>query len=169
MAREWWEDEIKKYKSACKNSKKGTRWLLSDEHARELFDGPCNYCGQSCSRYSGERCINGIDRLYSDEHYEEGNVVSCCKTCNRMKLDMDPDTFFIQVIQICRHSIPQDDVYGSQAYHRVWKIGTGVESPFKDLRFRRREPGDTSQVELEQRLIKAVPKSKSTLKSTGNH
>lgn len=37
--------------------------------------------------------FNGIDRIDNNEGYVEGNVRSCCKTCNRMKSSMTAEMF----------------------------------------------------------------------------
>lgn len=47
-----------------------------------LVKGKCYYCGQVGSNSTG---YNGIDRVDNSKGYIEGNVVSCCKQCNRAK------------------------------------------------------------------------------------
>lgn len=74
-------DQLKKirvYKGSAK--RRGYSWSLSNEKAVGLFSGNCEYCGQVGP--------NGIDRLDNTVGYEDGNVVSCCSTCNYAKKDM---------------------------------------------------------------------------------
>jgi hypothetical protein len=46
---------------------------------------------------------NGIDRVDSSMGYVAGNVVPCCSTCNRMKLDHSYDDFIAHIKKIVAH------------------------------------------------------------------
>jgi hypothetical protein len=65
----------------------------------ELLTGSCYFCGSPPSttttykRMYGQFTYNGIDRLIPDKGYIEGNVVSCCQTCNYLKNSYTEDEF----------------------------------------------------------------------------
>ena len=63
-------------------------FLLSFEDFLETVNKPCAYCGEN------EKI--GIDRVNNNIGYVVGNVVPCCKWCNRMKGTMDKDSFINQ-------------------------------------------------------------------------
>ena len=108
----WLKAALRQYQGSCKHSKKNTKWLLSDEEARNLFVGPCHYCGMESSRILEGAAINGIDKLDPDGDYEPENVVSCCKTCNKMKSDLTPLMFYNHIAAICRHLFHPMSIYG---------------------------------------------------------
>jgi hypothetical protein len=80
-----------KYQFGAK--KRGLVWGLSKERFRELTSGGCHYCGLAPAQIqipngganTGTYVYNGIDRVDNDKGYVEGNVVSCCTVCNKMK------------------------------------------------------------------------------------
>jgi hypothetical protein len=53
-------------------------FTLSLKQFAEIVVQKCFYCGAIDT-------LNGIDRVDNSKHYVDGNVVSCCTTCNRMK------------------------------------------------------------------------------------
>lgn len=72
-----------------KARQRGYSWELTDEQAIELFLQNCVYCG-AAPRVLGPSShvtvpVNGIDRRDNTIGYVDGNVVSCCTTCNRIK------------------------------------------------------------------------------------
>lgn len=79
--------------------KKGREFSLTESQALALFGGNCHYCGATPSqRYSRGRTngvfvYNGIDRVDNSEGYVLSNCVSCCKNCNRAKLDRDAEEY----------------------------------------------------------------------------
>jgi hypothetical protein len=73
---------------------------LSLEEFQELVNLPCFYCNS----YNSNEAI-GIDRLYSDIGYCIKNCVSCCKTCNMMKNDMDPLDFVNHIGKIANKEL----------------------------------------------------------------
>lgn len=81
---------VKSLLSHYKNSaaKRGIEFLISDETALKLFRGACAYCGFLSIVES-----NGIDRIDSAMPYVDGNVVSCCKFCNRAKWTFGVEEF----------------------------------------------------------------------------
>lgn len=58
------------------------------------FNKPCMYCGTITA---------GIDRVDNSKGYVDGNMVSCCKLCNRMKHADSIDDFINQVMLIHQH------------------------------------------------------------------
>jgi len=73
---------------------------------KSLLNKNCHYCGvipkqiyKLCKKgtdivRSGIPIVyNGIDRIDSKKNYTEDNVVSCCKVCNRAKMDMTYSDF----------------------------------------------------------------------------
>lgn len=63
----------------------------------------CFYCGEKpsicfkvASGIEGFIC-NGIDRLDNNKGYESGNVVPCCKQCNRAKLKRNQEEFMVWI------------------------------------------------------------------------
>ncbi len=79
---------------------RGYKFSLSKKSFNSLISGNCYYCGSApdYSTYSYlivnySRPVNGIDRLDSGKNYFLRNCVSCCKTCNLMKMVMPADKF----------------------------------------------------------------------------
>jgi hypothetical protein len=82
--------------------KRQLEWALSDDQFDLLTSGFCHYCGvepkQICtasrnSKQTSQVIYNGIDRVDNTRGYEPGNVVSCCKICNRAKDVMSKEEF----------------------------------------------------------------------------
>lgn len=90
---------ITTYRSQCAR-RRNLICTLSDSDFDVLFAGDCFYCGrapfntQTYGRYSKPFTFNGVDRVDSSKGYFIGNVVSCCKRCNRAKNDMGLDEFY---------------------------------------------------------------------------
>lgn len=103
---------ISRYKYQAKN--RGYKFLLSLEECEQLFKGVCFYCGTEPSNrmnhYINENrsfvnlpknitkdirkwaeeadyIYSGIDRVDNNKDYIISNCVSCCKICNRAKLN----------------------------------------------------------------------------------
>lgn len=82
---------------------------LSKSYVRKLFKCICYYCGEEPSQVAdfaklkGTFTYNGIDRIDNDKGYMKENVVSCCKTCNRMKMDLRKEEFFSKIESIFEH------------------------------------------------------------------
>ena len=75
---------------------------LSEDEFSEMSKLPCVYCGEYSDIYNGE-WFNGIDRIDSSLGYQKGNVVPCCATCNRMKLDTSVEDWINQMIKIINY------------------------------------------------------------------
>jgi hypothetical protein len=84
--------------------RRGYVFELDKASFSELSQKNCFYCNQSPSNVmrrdvsNGIFVYNGIDRIDNSKGYEEGNVVPCCKICNRMK-DQTPIDEFKQHIE----------------------------------------------------------------------
>jgi len=80
-------------------AKRDLEWALSENQFDELTQGDCHYCGVPPSTvwtpkiYNGAFTYNGIDRKNSSLGYTIGNVVSCCKTCQKCKSSLPYDVF----------------------------------------------------------------------------
>lgn len=77
-------------------------FLLSREETLRLLGGSCYYCGVPPNqearpqRYThGAFIHNGIDRVDNNMGYVPGNVVSCCKICNRAKRSASYEEFML--------------------------------------------------------------------------
>ena len=79
--------------------RKGRVVDLSDDEIIELFKGNCYYCNTPYEEYDdGSFSRNGIDRIDNTKGYTHTNSVTCCETCNRMKL-MLSETAFVEHIE----------------------------------------------------------------------
>ncbi len=92
------------YKQGAKDRR--LSFLLSKEEFAELTSLICYYCGSEPREVKKKasdfvsRKMNGIDRLDSSKGYELSNCVSCCKTCNYMKLEMSVSEFLNHIDKI---------------------------------------------------------------------
>lgn len=95
------------YKVSAKS--RGLSFSLTQDEFIHLAKSECEYCGAGPqnktvpTRKNGSRFVyNGIDRINNSLGYESGNVVSCCKRCNRMKMDMTVEQFLEKCMAIVR-------------------------------------------------------------------
>jgi len=78
---------------------RGVQFSLSNKEIYSLLEGNCYYCGVEPSnekkvKVTSEKIsYNGIDRINNKIGYINGNVVSCCITCNRAKNKMGLNDF----------------------------------------------------------------------------
>lgn len=92
------------YKSCAKRRK--LAFTITNEQALEILAGACFYCGSqetTTLRYAGKKyeiLINGIDRVDNSKGYVDGNVISCCKICNRAKYDLSVSDFTKWLVRI---------------------------------------------------------------------
>ena len=85
-------------------------WGLTKQQAQGLFDGKCSYCGIAPMQVlntptNGNYIYNGIDRVDNSKGYEDGNVVSCCGTCNRAKMAMPLSDFLNWICRVYTHCV----------------------------------------------------------------
>lgn len=94
---------LRSYKNHA--AERGLVWNISDEQFDTLLKGDCHYCGDPPkAHYTIRNCYgamtyNGIDRVDSSQGYHSGNVVSCCKTCNKCKSNMGYEEFISFLIK----------------------------------------------------------------------
>lgn len=69
--------------------------ITLDDYINKYWNKPCYYCG--------DKTINGLDRVDNKLGYTNDNSVSCCPTCNRMKLTMKSKSFIIQSFKIANN------------------------------------------------------------------
>jgi len=83
-----WEQTIRgkfhKYKQGAKI--RNMVFELTLEQFSTFWKKPCDYCGSDINTI-------GLDRVDNERGYTMNNIVSCCETCNWMKLDLDTNTF----------------------------------------------------------------------------
>lgn len=81
-------------------------FLLDETLFYTLITSPCYYCGihpkQTGKRHRGF-LHNGVDRVDNTKGYIEGNVVSCCKVCNRAKDIMTQEQFYLWIQSVSQH------------------------------------------------------------------
>lgn len=89
---------------------KGRQFRLSKVLFESIIYSNCHYCGVEPSRKvflkhrnEGAIMVNGIDRKDNNKGYVPDNVVTCCTTCNYMKVDMDYDVFIDVIKRISNH------------------------------------------------------------------
>lgn len=72
-----------------KAKERGLRFDISKDKFRALIEENCVYCGSPPNNtrkgYKGFYVYNGIDRIDNTIGYIEGNIVTCCYTCNHAK------------------------------------------------------------------------------------
>jgi hypothetical protein len=108
---------VRMYKGSAKS--RGLPFSLSFATFKLVILGNCFYCGAipSLSAHGGwstKKLIdseivftNGVDRIDSKVGYVDGNVVSCCEMCNKMKLHHSGADFFKHIERICNHNTPE--------------------------------------------------------------
>lgn len=82
--------------------KRGLSMTLTNDELTVLWKSNCHYCGvqpsnvmRAVTKQGVEEIFiySGLDRLDNTRGYETGNVVACCKVCNRAKSDMPMEEF----------------------------------------------------------------------------
>lgn len=92
------------YQSNAKH--KDRNFNLSEDEFVKMSQQPCVYCGGYSDTYNGEQ-FNGIDRIDSSLGYSIDNCVSCCATCNRMKMDLNVNDWISKMVQIINYYSPE--------------------------------------------------------------
>jgi hypothetical protein len=108
--------------------KRGLAWELTDEQFDRLTSGDCLYCDcppssvkPGIGRHSGDFTYNGIDRKDNMLGYVDGNVVSCCSTCNHAKKDMTYDEFMAWIARLTEYHFFHPGVMPSRLLREVGK------------------------------------------------
>jgi hypothetical protein len=85
---------------------RGLEWAISDQRFFELTQMPCYYCSsvpattRRSKTQNGPFVYNGVDRKENERGYINGNVVPCCKICQRAKMDMPFKEFVTWLMRI---------------------------------------------------------------------
>ena len=99
---------LKSYQRAAKSRK--LVWAMTEETFDRLTSEPCHYCGAPPSnrrQQTGDPApfiYSGIDRVQNDDGYVDGNVVPCCRICNRAKSDLPYADWLTYLIRIKTHT-----------------------------------------------------------------
>lgn len=92
---------------------RGYVWDLTEKQVHELTSQSCFYCGVQPAQIlhhpgtNGDFIYNGLDRVDNTKGYIMENVVSCCGTCNKAKLSMTYDEFFMWVSAVYKHLVEE--------------------------------------------------------------
>ena len=78
-----------------KSSKRGIKFSVKFDEFMEIATSNCYYCGDPPSnirKYTYRDRVflsyyNGIDRVDNNKGYVKGNMVPCCRICNKIKSD----------------------------------------------------------------------------------
>jgi len=95
-----------KYQHSAK--RRGYEFNLDEETFFSTIQQPCAFCGQQwtsheVSKAGYEYKFTGLDRVESTKGYVKGNILPCCKVCNRMKSDMNTYDFVLHLHKVCEH------------------------------------------------------------------
>lgn len=82
---------FKRYRTGAKNREYDFR--ISCKHFTNLIKSRCYYCGTKPFQKHNKLTYMGIDRVDNTKGYILGNVISCCKVCNKAKSSMEFDEF----------------------------------------------------------------------------
>jgi hypothetical protein len=100
----------------CGAMSRGLEFTLTRDEVSELVRSPCHYCGQEPSP------IVGIDRVDNLRGYVAGNVVPCCRKCNRAKDVYSQSEFMHWIKRAYEHmslwSLEADEVRSPQSIAR---------------------------------------------------
>lgn len=101
----------KKYREKCSKTEP-FRYRQYQDSAKSrglefalTFDEFCSFWKKDCTYCGSEIETIGLDRIDSSIGYNIDNVVPCCWSCNRMKLNMDSEEFIEHIIKIFDHII----------------------------------------------------------------
>jgi len=88
---------------------RGYKFDLDFQQVMDLISKNCYYCDSPPEELIGEKnqnltnipfLRNGIDRKDNKLGYITENVVTCCKLCNRIKMDLDYNLFLQHITKI---------------------------------------------------------------------
>jgi len=78
-------------------NKRKIEFNLSCEEFKTFWQRPCRYC-------NSEMETIGLDRIDNSSSYSVANVVSCCITCNKMKINHSQEFFLEHCHKISQHA-----------------------------------------------------------------
>lgn len=91
------QSQSRKFSSyKCGAKQRNLPFNLTKEEFLSFWQADCSYCGDWIATI-------GIDRIDSDLGYSLDNCVSCCSTCNRMKMDTDEEAWYSKMLTILKH------------------------------------------------------------------
>ncbi len=102
----WVSQVWQEYKAGAKL--RGYTLELTIDQVASLCSGNCYYCGAEPRSRDGIRVYggliaNGIDRKDNSLGYTSDNCVSCCTTCNTMKMALHHDEFLDHIRRVYEH------------------------------------------------------------------
>jgi hypothetical protein len=83
--------------------KRNLSFELNEEQFKEITSKSCYYCNQIPKNKNKGYYYNGIDRKNNFLGYIIENVVPCCETCNRAKLQMTEQDFLSWIDRVYAH------------------------------------------------------------------
>lgn len=114
---------LRVYKRSAR--KRGHAFKITPERFRELTKSHCYLCGNPPSREYRHSLknprdpyvCNGVDRFDNSKGYVEGNVITCCGSCNALKGTASVEKLLLKVYDIYTHviksaieeGVPQDE------------------------------------------------------------
>lgn len=94
--------------------RRGLGFNLSKNDVIGLTQENCSYCNKKPSNIKKTRRgifkYNGIDRVDNTIGYVVGNVVTCCKTCNKAKLEMSHIDFLKWIKKVYENNFGRKNV-----------------------------------------------------------
>lgn len=96
---------------AWRANRDGYDFELPYEKFEKMVNEKCYYCSME-----KKTILLGIDRLDNSLGYVEGNIVTCCKTCNMMKNTLNEATFIL----MCAHIAHYNTTFKSKLYPKVF-------------------------------------------------
>lgn len=96
--KEWRQTFLGRYSSYVMGAKnRNIKWNLTKKEVKIFWkNSNCTYCGDFIDGL-------GLDRIDSNKDYSIDNITPCCTICNRMKLDLDKETFINKIKQIIKY------------------------------------------------------------------
>jgi hypothetical protein len=99
-------------------SRRDLEWAISDDLFESLIFSNCHYCDLPPARVTRRAtqyrkdsiCYNGIDRVNNTLGYILGNVVTCCKDCNKAKDVMSAEQFVKWAVRVANHAGKRDEL-----------------------------------------------------------
>lgn len=95
----------------AKSNERKIEFLLTKDEFKAITSLDCKYCGDppkvrdivATKKLKGQYPCNGVDRVDSNGIYEVKNCVSCCTTCNSMKMTLGVVKFLSHIEKIHNH------------------------------------------------------------------